>query len=146
MFPNISLFPGEMFPNIPKHSCITEENPMQCPHFWPSWREEPSACFSSSSEISDLVHDGHNKGIRKCRSWGLSFYKKWVKVLGLHMIAHRCPWREATELKRIMFMPMVAEANKENWIFILNTPHFSHSNADNVLQAVAAHHNLKTKM
>lgn len=62
------------------------------------------------------------------------------------MIAHRCPRREATELNRIMFMPVVAEENKENRLFILNTPRFTHSNADNELQAAAAHRNLKTKM
>lgn len=45
-----------------------------------------------------------------------------------------------------MFMPVVAEANKENRLFILNTPRFTHSNADNELQAAAAHRNLKKKM
>lgn len=88
MFPNISLFPGEMFPNIPKHSSITEENPMSSLLTFLKRRN------NQLWDMMDIVREQENADHA-----GFSFYKRRVKVLGLHMIAHRCPWREAAELK-----------------------------------------------
>lgn len=98
MFPNISLFPGEMFPNIPKHSSITEENPVSSLLTFLKRRAIRLffILFRNNQlwDMMEVIREQENADHA-----GFSFYKRRVKVLGLHMIAHKCPCREAAELK-----------------------------------------------